>query len=95
MDKKTTKRILKQARLQQQQLEDEFAEEEGISGKRRPGKSGVKNSVKLGGTMEGSDESEDDDEFALVSGDEDDVGEQDKFSQEIVSLNLNLFLICS
>ncbi len=76
---------MKQARLQQQQLEDEFAEEDGVSGKTRPGKSGVKKSVKLGGPTEGSDESEDDDEFALVSGDEDDVGEQEKFSQEIVS----------
>lgn len=83
---------MKQARLQQQQLEDEFAEEDGLSGKRRPGKSGVQKSVKLGGPKAGSDESEDDDEFALVSGDEDDVGEQDKFSQEIVSISKYLIL---
>ncbi|CAL8088424.1 unnamed protein product [Orchesella dallaii] len=86
VDNKTTKRILKQARLQQQQLEDELAEEEETAGdrsQRRSGKSTVRKSVKLGGVSAAQESEEsDEDEFALVSGDEDER-DQETFSKEI------------
>ena len=87
MDKKTTKRILKQARLQQQQLEDELEEQEEEDGapRNRRGKKGLVKAVKLQGRPGDDDgEDSDEDEFALVSGDEDE--DPNKFSKEIVSL---------
>lgn len=79
MDTKTTKRILKQARLQQQQLENEFEEEDGVEG----GKRIKKKSVRLGGPTDDGEEDDDEDEFALV-GEEDCETVQSTFSKEIV-----------
>jgi len=75
-----TKKILKQARVQQQQLEDEVEEKNADDGGDFQGsKKKVKsNPVKLGD----GDSDEDEDEFKAVSGDEED--EQDDFAKEIV-----------
>ncbi|XP_021960319.1 bystin isoform X2 [Folsomia candida] len=85
VDSKTTKKLLKQARVQQQQLEDELAEvEEGHDGGRSTagGKSSRTSKAKfnLGGGPKVQDSEEDEDELAASDDDEADEG---NFAQEI------------
>lgn len=92
MDSKTTKKLLKQARVQQQQLEDELAEvEEGHDGGRSTagGKSSRTSKAKfnLGGGPKVQDSEEDEDELAASDDDEADEG---NFAQEIVRYTYKL-----
>lgn len=78
VDRKTTKKLLKQARIQQQQLEDELAEQGDV-----PKKSKSKSSKFNLGTRKAEsddDDEEDDDELATA----DDDGNEGEFAKEIV-----------